>query len=62
MAEELRMRTIAVRTDPFEHATPRTVAEWSDVLTFVHHLEDLARAGKKFQLVETKGKLSCTLT
>ncbi len=61
MTEELRMRTITVRTDPFQVAESRTVAEWEDVLAFVRQIESLAQAGKKIRLVETKGKVTYTV-
>lgn len=61
MAEELRMRTIIVRTDPFQVGKSSTVAEWEDVLTFVRQIASLAQSGKKIRLVETKGKVTYTV-
>lgn len=58
MTNRLSSTTIAVRTDPLAAPTPQTLAPWSEVVAFLHHLEALAAAGTAFQLVETAGQVA----
>lgn len=61
MTDLLRSTTLAVRTDPLAAPTPQTLAPWSEVVAFLHHLEVLAAAGTAFQLVETPGQVACVV-